>query len=293
MEDKDAQALLPKDDPKDDENESKDADNVNDSTSSPETKKVDRHKIQPHSNEVVHVIGRDELEQFWIPQKNKLSFYNEHLTSMPDFTDFGSNFTAPENKNVNALSVQELDLYKCLLSNLDGIQVFTNLRKLDLFLNELKSLYGHRNDNGNDNDNDNDEKTSILDELKQLESLDLSHNGFRQIGGLDNNIQLKKLYIVNNKIKKIENLNHLINLTYLELGSNRIRKIENIENLTKLENLWLGRNKIRKLEGLNTFVNLKILSIQSNRITEIGDSLKDCVNLEQLLMQHNGLTVKY
>eukprot|EP00009_Paramoeba_aestuarina_P009841 CAMPEP_0201536932 /NCGR_PEP_ID=MMETSP0161_2-20130828/63352_1 /ASSEMBLY_ACC=CAM_ASM_000251 /TAXON_ID=180227 /ORGANISM="Neoparamoeba aestuarina, Strain SoJaBio B1-5/56/2" /LENGTH=354 /DNA_ID=CAMNT_0047942947 /DNA_START=187 /DNA_END=1251 /DNA_ORIENTATION=+ len=189
-----------------------------------------------------------------------------------------------------------LDLTNNRLTKLEGLDEYTQLRRLDLRANQI-------------------EKIENLDKLEILEELDLYENHFTQIEGLNlpnlkyldlsfNQIRslgeepfaklpkLRELYLVQNKIKEIGagSLDCLAGtLVTLEMGANRLKKIENLEKLINLRHLWLGKNKISEIENLNALTNLRVLSFQRNRITKISEGLKHLTKLEELYLSENGI----
>lgn len=192
-------------------------------------------------------------------EDEELELINRHIKSFSDVS-------AP------TPSLKRLCLRQNLISKLEGLERFTQLVELDLYLNQITTI----------------ENLSGL--LPNLTALDLSYNSIREIpeNGLSELQCLKSLYLANNKITRIQGINHLTNLTVLELGSNRIRTIEGINHLVQLESLWLARNKLTSTKGLQQLTNLTQLSLQNNRLTSV-EGLEPLTQLRELYLSENGL----
>jgi len=126
--------------------------------------------------------------------------------------------------------LQQLIFHDNLLTNIPSLGVFTNLSRLELSYNEIRSL----------------EPLS-----------DLAH------------APLTKLFVANNKVASFNGIQSLTHLQVLELGSNRLKRVEHIEHATDLRELWLGRNRIDTLDGFPTLLHLTIIALPSNRLTSM------------------------
>ena len=117
-----------------------------------------------------------------------------------------------------------------------------------------------------------------LNEVKQLNSLNLSNNQITDLAGLDHFLKLKVLNLSHNKIRNIHELGKLDSLEYLNLSNNSITYLTGISKLTKLKTLNLSNNQISNVEELNSLKNLKKIYLQGNNIeqssrTRLQDSL--------------------
>lgn len=117
-----------------------------------------------------------------------------------------------------------------------------------------------------------------FNEVKQLNSLNLSNNQITDLAGLDHFLNLKVLNLSYNKIRNIHELGKLDSLEYLNLSNNSITSLTGISKLTKLKTLNLSNNQISNVEELNSLKNLKKIYLQGNNIeqssrTRLQDSL--------------------
>ncbi|MEL1133811.1 cell wall-binding repeat-containing protein [Desulfitobacterium sp. THU1] len=103
----------------------------------------------------------------------------------------------------DVLSITHLDVKECGISDLTGLEMFTNLKSVDLRNNYLESS-----------------ALAPLQQLKNLKYLDLSFNNLESITSLSN----------------------LTSLTYLDLGYNNIKDYAPIKGMTRLTRLFLEGN---------------------------------------------------
>lgn len=139
-----------------------------------------------------------------------------------------------------ALAVYDLRVYNSNISNLTGIESFTNLRYLDCGNNQLSSL--------------NVTSLTNLDQLfcriNHLSSLDVS-----------NMPNLKVLNCYQNLITSL-NINNDLTLEELIINDNQIQSI-NLTSFVNLKILWMGKNPYTSPVNLNSLVNLERLSVET------------------------------
>ncbi len=177
---------------------------------------------------------------------------------------------------ITELRVWGLKIIK--VSDLEGINLLTELQILDLSGNNLKEIDGLINlsklkllkfgDLSYDTGNQISEIKG-LNSLPNLKILNLSNNFIKQIKGIDNLKNLEYLYLVNNSISEIQDIENLEKLRYLNLEKNNISKIENIEILSNLETIVLNDNNIKVLENVGTLNKLREIRISRNPLSEI------------------------
>jgi len=183
--------------------------------------------------------------------------------------------------------VTSLDLSSKGISNLTGIEDFTNLEYLYCRSNQLTSLDISKNIN----------LTELYCYENQLTSLDLSQNsaleilycGSNNLSSLDvsKNLNLRDLHCYNNQLTNIDvslntslerlyiqvnNFNSLdisknINLTDLHCNNNQFTTLDISKN-TALENLYSGYNNITNID-ISKNLNLRDLVIPSTQISNI------------------------
>ena len=143
------------------------------------------------------------------------------------------------------------------ITEITGLEKFTQLKELDLSQNQIVEIKG-------------------LENLLQLEKLDLCYNQIKKIEGLEKLTNLQRLWLHGNLISKIEGLEKLTNLIQLHLEDNQIESIttleENIKNtIGKLKFLQVSGNRFSnpqlEKEGSNLNAVLKYFSdIQQKKI---------------------------
>ncbi|WP_432664888.1 leucine-rich repeat domain-containing protein [Wukongibacter baidiensis] len=111
------------------------------------------------------------------------------------------------------------------ISNLEGIQYFTNLQRIYLGNNEISDI-------------------SLLRDLTNIEYLYLHKNKITNLSSLKGLTNLKSLDLYENKISDISSLENLKNLNILCLEDNFIKDISMLKNLKNLKKLYLSANPI-------------------------------------------------
>ena len=163
----------------------------------------------------------------------------------------------------NCKNIKHMDINRCQIQSLDGIQFFPDLEKLYLQKNSI-------------------EKLAHLDSLVKLKEIDISYNKITKIENLSTLVNLEKLDLTKNQVAKIENLDHLPNLKKLNLSYNKIAKIENLETLPHLQSLDLRHNKIKGVENLDYLQSLLELHLGGNPPEENFSNLNAVTNLKVL-----------
>ncbi len=170
---------------------------------------------------------------------------------------FGNNIVVDTNGNgeievSEALNVYELYFWSDFLStandivNLNGIQSFQNLKKLNCFGNSIINL--------------------DLQGLNNLESIEAGENNISSanFSGL---ISLKGINLNFNELTAI-NIDNLTSLTKLFIYSNKLQSLT-FNNNSALEHLWCSDNLITSLD-FSTSPNLKYISCDYNLLTSIN-----------------------
>ncbi len=205
-----------------------------------------------------------------IYKKLKFFYYKYILVIMTKITINDDNIN--DFINCNPLEITSLEIF--ILNNieviLNNLHKFVNLKKLNLYNNEITKIKG-------------------LDNLVNLRELKLSENKITEIKGFDNLVNLQILHLYNNKITEIKGLDNLVNLQTLYLQNNQITEIKGLDNLVNLQYVSLHNNKITEIKGLDNLVNLQWLGLYCNEITEIK-GLDNLVNLQELLLGKNKIT---
>ena len=146
-----------------------------------------------------------------------------------------------EAENVTILTAQQRGI-----TNLQGIEYCTNLKTLNLNINEIKNIESLKN-------------------LTNLTELYLSDNQIENIDSLEKLVNIKELIISDNKISDITVLEKLIGLECFYASSNEISDVKALSNLTKLKEVDLRFNKISDFSPLDG-KNLEILKIENQDV---------------------------
>ncbi|QLY40800.1 hypothetical protein HF295_08010 [Hujiaoplasma nucleasis] len=205
----------------------------------------------------------------------------------------------------DARSITTLDLLGRNISNLNGLEYFTNLEVLileDNFVSDLRPLRDLKkleslNLRNNEITNLNDIYFQEIIDLP-LTSLSLRHNVVRDefdnqtrisdISLLANFSDLEYLDLQDNHIKNIEALKNLSKLTYLNISQNDLedKSVLDLENLIHLQSLNLRQTGVTNLDVLANFTDLEYLNIHSNtELTSIA-FISSLTKLETLIAQN-------
>jgi protein phosphatase 1 regulatory subunit 7 len=214
------------------------------------------------------------------PPSHRIVTPGDVVQLTPDITEIeyigtrGIKVTLIDGLSPYSNSLTSLVLRSNLLSSCNGVGTLTNLTTLELYDNQIDSL---------------DDVVTI----SKLEVLDVSCNRITSLLPISRLKHLRSLFCASNRITKIEGLELLGNsLEQLDLGDNRISLLEGVNHLGRLTSLWLGKNRIEHIDGLcegPICISLRRLDLQSNRIVKLDNGLKLLINLEELVLGHNGI----
>lgn len=182
--------------------------------------------------------------------------------------------------------IEEINCYPYLLIDIKGIELCTNLKKLNLAGTQIKDI-------------------SLLSNLTNIEYINLRRNKINNFNYINKLIKLKYLALDYTGISDLSDISNLKNLKYLSLNGNNLfnEKINNIEvinlnkkiisNFKELEYLYLSHNDIKDISFLENIKNLKALDISDNKIQSIesiGYLINSGeVNLKVLDLAHNKI----
>ena len=154
-------------------------------------------------------------------------------------------------------------------TDLQGLEKFTKLNKLEIYSNRLDDL-------------------SILKKLNNLKELTLNSCELSDLGELQSLVNLKKLDLGNNQIEDISPLENLTNLEKLKLDNNQIKNISSLQRMTKLTGLDLSSNKISNISALK---NMKQLTLPGKKYENglIPIYLLKLINFEHLFLDDNQI----
>lgn len=186
--------------------------------------------------------------------------------------------------------------FKCYsqnLTNLDGIQYFTNIGTLEVKYNP--DLHSIPNIDGLVNITtlglDSNDLTSLpnLSALVNLQVLSFHHNRVAVLPSIANLTQLKVLFAYSNQLTALPSLATLVNLDKLFISDNPITVIPSLSGLVKLTYFSSHRNPISTLPSMTNCVLLQNLVCLENNLTAVPD-ITNCTQLQQLWMPNCKLT---
>ncbi|KAK4248601.1 hypothetical protein C7999DRAFT_13484 [Corynascus novoguineensis] len=199
------------------------------------------------------------------------------LSPLPDFTLHHAEETLPleasyivdnhrlvtgdQSKRVMSMSIQEL------VDKLAEVEPFEpyweDMRELELREKGLSALHA-------------------LDEFcGQLESLDVSKNKIRNLGGIPSSVL--HLRITDNQLSSLTAWDHLLNLQYIDVSNNSLTSLAAFRNLIHLRGLRADNNQITSLDGIKFHKGLQTLRVRGNLIEEVdfdGNTLHQLTDLD-------------
>jgi len=137
------------------------------------------------------------------------------------------------------------------ISNLEGIQYCSDLRRLNMRNNQIADI-------------------SALSSLTNLTDLWMSNNQIVDISPLSGLTSLTNLWLTVNQIVDISALSSLTNLTDLWMSNNQIFDIGALSGLTRLEYIHLSINQIIDVSSLSGLSDPKSITLNGNRIVDIS-----------------------
>jgi Leucine-rich repeat (LRR) protein len=152
-------------------------------------------------------------------------------------------------------AVEELMLARELISCIEGLEPFVNLRIMSLADNAVRHIGG-------------------LHKCTRLEELNLEDNELTKVENLSSLSSLKRLNIARNRLTSIDHLETLENLTQLSLEDNQITSLRGLASAMKLMELYVGNNRIeslKEIQHLKALPKLTILDLSGNDIARLPD----------------------
>ena len=167
------------------------------------------------------------------------------------------------------LSLGELDASWSGVSNLAGLSLATNLRRLVLAGNALSDL-------------------SELSGLRLLAYLDLSDNALSDLSALSGLTRLETLLLSGNRVSDISPLRGMAGLKALVLDGNAVSDLAHMVFLESLEELSLSGNPLGELSPLCSLRKLKWLWLADSGLSDIAE-LSCLSGLERLWLSDNAV----
>jgi Leucine-rich repeat (LRR) protein len=143
-----------------------------------------------------------------------------------------------------------LDCSGMNLTDLDGIEVFTNLISLNCSNNHIMHI----------------------PYIEGLEILDCSQNYITDL--IEFPVSLYSITCSKNRIRKLPNLDKLINLDFLDCSNNYLTELPSLYNNTKLRRLFCQKNQLRSLTDLRNNKMLCHIECKKNIFNYSNEKIK-------------------
>ncbi len=121
----------------------------------------------------------------------------------------------------------------------------------------------------------------------KLQSLDLSRNRVRQIGGMASHRFLRRIVLSNNCIESLAGFGDLRFLEFLDLSNNALSRLDGMR-CASLRKLVISGNRVTDLGPLTGMQQLVHLEAASNQVESL-EPLSACAALRSLDVRHNRL----
>ncbi|NJN77403.1 MAG: hypothetical protein HC803_02990 [Saprospiraceae bacterium] len=171
-------------------------------------------------------ISKEELESRWweLSDEWKKAFQHTFLRNgetlfLPTEKDLRALFSTEKLEIVgNGILLFGLEQLSFKLTDLSGLEHFTNLKELNLAGNNLKNLSG-------------------IAHLKRLELLNLTANNITTLRGIRHLKKLKYLFVRDNILKNLSEIQHLKKLEIFDcINNNQLNSIGKLTERTHFEN---------------------------------------------------------
>jgi len=217
---------------------------------------------------------------------------------------------------LNENDIRELDLSYCDINDLNMINKFSKLERINLNrskinrlpqldnlvnleylnlrdtkisdLNTISELRVLLNLKKLDISNTIIEDISFLSSLTQLEYLDLDETFVSELDSLANLTKLKHLNISSVAFDSINALSHLSELTSLDISFVNQVDLSCLVGLTNLKKIEIYNSNILNIQLLEKFTSLNELNIAGNLLSDIS-VLKPLKNLKKLYLSDNNI----
>ncbi|PCH68853.1 MAG: hypothetical protein COC01_02820 [Bacteroidetes bacterium] len=160
------------------------------------------------------------------------------------------------------------------ISDLTGVEYFTNIFKLDCSKNNLSSLpeipFNTKLWHLLCKDNNLDSLPNLSTNTELL-TLVCSDNNLTEIPDLSANVNLQNFWCQRNDLDKLPPLTSNTALTGLDCGENNINILPDLTNNTSLTSIWCNNNSLETLPGLSTLSQLTTLMCYDNDLYVIPD----------------------
>ncbi len=226
-------------------------------------------------------------------------------TNMVSFDDNSQSITITDEA---IKKVTNLNISKKKISDLSGIENFTELYSLNITNNHIKSIGKipkERLYSLEISYIEEVEDISLIENFSKLEKLSITNSSLKEfpeyIKRLEN---LKSFEWKDGVLENISGIGNLKNVTMLNLSNNNISNIDEIAKLEKLLLLYAKGNNISNIDAISNLKNLNLCELANNNISDISkinvDALKgfnveyNCIaNIEAFKDKASNMSFKY
>jgi len=177
------------------------------------------------------------------------------------------------------------------IQNADGIQYFTNIKRIRLSNNAIRQLPDlFRLENLevleiNDNQIDYLPDLSYLTKLKTLV---INRNHIQNLSTISSLTGLEELYTHSNPLKKLPDISRLINLRKIHLAYCELDELPDLSHLQQLVELVCYKNNLTVLPDLTNLLSLKYLDAGYNQLKQFPEFSSDPV-IETIYLNSNDI----
>lgn len=166
----------------------------------------------------------------------------------------------PTDHKITKREAQEVDILKLsgkgksdeeLISNLTGLEAFTELREIELDNNKITDI-------------------SPVSSLTGLQVLHMENNYIEDISPVTDLNELRKLDLCHNVISNISAVAGLKNLEMLDIRENIVYDITPMAGLTSMKELYLSDNRISEIGPVREMYDLEYLSMNNNPVDDLS-----------------------
>ncbi len=228
---------------------------------------IDDNCPNTSTGEVVNDIGCSASQKNYVPDDN----FEQKLIEL-GYDDILDGYV-PDDK---IGKIEELNISNSNISDLTGIENFTNLRVLNCSNNSLTNLDISNNNTLTNIDCSGNQLMSLnLSNNTSLTNINCSNNPITDID-LSNNINIDTLICRNNSLTSLD-ISDNTSLVYLNCSDNGIKSLD-VNNKDSLVELWCARNGMTSLDITNC-KSLSILYCNANKLITADVSTNTSLNV--------------
>lgn len=186
-----------------------------------------------------------------------------------------------------------LDCSNSSITNVDGLQYFTNVSEINLATNKLNGLpniLALTNLTRIDVSENNLSTLPDMTKYKRLKRLFAQRNYLKALPSLAQNDSLIELYVHTNSLDTLPDLSNLKQLIFLNVVHNKLKYLPNIEKLTELQSIICWENYITTIQSLANLDKLTILDASSNLLKTIP-VFSPNAKLKKLILNKNQISI--